>query len=101
MTEIICAIIAALATIVVAVLEVRNRRERGKAEERYAIRSEESRLSMELMSAQCKLSLVTAKAVLNMKTNGDVEEAFEAVKEAQTKYDEYIRKLAAMKACKI
>ena len=43
---------------------------------------EESRLAMELMYANCALSLTTAKKLAGMHTNGDVEEAMEAARSA-------------------
>ena len=69
-------------------------READKAEvERHAaVRAEESRLSMEFMSASCKLGVVTAKAVTGQHTNGDVEEAMQA---AQNRYYNFINSTAA------
>ncbi len=98
---IVAAIIAAVAAVFIAVVEFRATRSRKRAEDRAAIRTEESRLGMELASATCKLACVTAKAVFNRETNGDVEEAFEAAKDAQTRYDGYCRELAAKQACKV
>lgn len=101
MVELFCAALTGVFTVLVAVIETRNTRDRKQTESRAERRAEESRLSMELMSANCRLSLVTAKKVMGQKTNGDVEEAFEAVSTAQTNYDGYIRRLAAQSAVKV
>jgi len=101
MLEIVCSILAGAFAVLVAVVETRSKRDRQKSEERAIRRTEESRLSMELISANCKLSMVTAKKVLSQKTNGDVEEAFEAAKVAQENYSSYLMKLAAQQASKI
>lgn len=74
--------VTALAAVLVAVIEAlaawdrRKARAAGaRAEKRAARRAEESRLSMDLMSANCALALTTAKKLAGMHTNGDVEEA--------------------------
>lgn len=100
MTEIFCAVIAGAFAVLVAFIEARCSRDRKRTEKRADRRAEENRLAMELMSANCKLSLITAKAVLNQKVNGDVEEAFGAVRDAQGKYDSYITRLAAEQVAK-
>lgn len=91
MVEVICAIIAAVAAIVVAVVETRNRKQFKLTEERAEQRAKESRLSMDLMYATCALSLTTAKKLANMHTNGDVEEAMDAAREAQEAYQAFVR----------
>lgn len=91
MVEVICAIVAAIATIVVAVIETRNRKQFKLTEERAEKRAKESRLSMDLMYATCALSLTTAKKLANMHTNGDVEEAMDAAQAAQDAYQNFIK----------
>lgn len=95
MTEIVCAMIAAAAAVFVAVIEGRNRKQNKKIDERAQRRALESRLSMDLMYANCALSLTTAKKLANMHTNGDVEEAMNAAKEAQEAYINFARNEAA------
>lgn len=95
MTEIICAVITATAAIVVAVIERRNKIQNKKIEERAEKRAQESRLAMDLMYANCALSLTTAKKLANMHTNGDVEEAMTAARLAQDNYMDFIRDEAA------
>ena len=77
-------VLPSVALIVVAIIEAVSLRDRKKAkaeqeriERRAQLREKESRTSMELMSATCALSLVVAKKVTGMHTNGDVEEAMD------------------------
>lgn len=95
MVEIICAAIAAVATIVSAYLAVSSKRQNKKIDERAERRAKESRLSMDLMYASCALSLTTAKKLANMHTNGDVEEAMDAANKAQEAYIDFVRNEAA------
>lgn len=57
---------------------------------RAEIRQKESRLSMEMMNANCKLGIVTAKAVKGEKTNGDMEEARRMAEEASRNYESFL-----------
>lgn len=90
MTEIICTAITAIAAIFVAVIERRNLRMNKRIEERAERRAQESRLSIDLMYANCALSLTTAKKLANMHTNGDVEEAMAAAEKARADYNTFI-----------
>ena len=100
--------VTALAAVLVAVIEAlaawdrRNARAAGaRAEKRAARRAEESRLSMDLMSANCALALTTAKKLAGMHTNGDVEEAMEAASAAQDAYIGFARNEAAKNIAKV
>ena len=102
------AVIAGLAAVLVALIEAaaawdrrQTRRERERIDRRAARRAEESRLSMDLMSANCALALVMAKKLAGMHTNGDVEEAMEAAKSAQEKYRDFLQKQAADQVAKV
>ncbi|MEG0778409.1 MAG: hypothetical protein RSG55_06135 [Oscillospiraceae bacterium] len=106
--DLLAYIIPAAATIIIALIELRSAKERKQTKEevlrtgqRADRRAEESRLSMELMSASCKLGVVTAKAVTHQHVNGDVEEAMTAAKEAQEQYDKFLHKLAAKQTVKV
>lgn len=101
MTEVICAMIAAAATILAATTERRNRISAKRAEARMARRERESHLSMDLMVANCALSLVIAKKMTGMHTNGDVEEAMEEAKAAREAYIDFVREEAAHNVSKI
>ena len=105
MTE---AAVTALAAVAVALIEAaaawgrrQARAERQRTERRSARRAEESRLSMELMSANCALALTTAKKLAGMHTNGDVEEAMEAAKTAQERYVDFLQQQAAEQVAKV
>jgi len=94
--------IAAAAAIVVAIIELiaaRDRRHTKKLVEESRTRAErrekESRLSMDLMSATCRLSCDTAKAVRDGHTNGTLAGNLEKAEAALTAYDDFIRQEAA------
>lgn len=95
MVEVICAAIAAAATITSAYIAVSQKRQNKKVDERAERRAKESRLAMDLMYASCALSLTTAKKLANMHTNGDVEEAMDAATGAQAAYIDFVRNEAA------
>ena len=102
------AVITALTAVVVAVIEAvaawdrrQSRQDRIRAEKRAARRAKESRLSMDLMSANCALALTTAKKLAGLHTNGDVEEAMEAAKTAQTAYLDFLQDQAAGQVAKV
>lgn len=56
---------------------------------------------MDLMSATCALALTTSKKLAGLHTNGDVEEAMEAAKTAQTAYQDFLRDQAAGQVAKV
>ena len=56
---------------------------------------------MDLMYATCSLSLTTAKKLAGQHTNGDVEEAMEAAKEAQEQYTDFLQRQAANQVAKV
>lgn len=95
---IVCAIVSAISAITVAGIsawsnkQVKKEREGFKQNESNQVK--ERLLTMKLISANCKLSAVTAKTVLNHKTNGDVQDAFESVQEAQQEYYDFINRIA-------
>lgn len=95
------ALLNAAALVLVAVIETRNHRMARRSEKRAARRTEENMLAMEMMLANCKLSTVTAKAVTGHKTNGDVEEALVAAKEAREAYEDFKKRLSAEQVTKI
>lgn len=100
-------LISGMAVILVAIIEAAAARDRKQMKEdrertdrRAAVRAEESRLSMELMSATCALSLVMAKKMNGLHTNGDVEEAMRKAGEAQGDYSDFVREVAAKQVVK-
>ena len=51
--------------------------------------------------ATCALSLVAAKKLAGMHTNGDVEEAMSSAREAQGQYQEFLQTQAANQVSKV
>ena len=100
-TEIICALIAGGASVLAALAERRSRLSAKRSEVRAQRRERENRLAMDLMYANCALSLTTAKKLAGMHTNGDVEEAMEAARQAQDAYQSFARDEAAHNFSKV
>lgn len=101
MPEILVAAISAVAMIVVAVINGIMLKDRKRAERRSERRATESRLSMELMSATCALSIVTAKKVTDQQINGDVKKAIQAAYDAQESYAHFLNETAAYQVTKV
>lgn len=100
-------IVPALAAIVVAVVESiaarerkANKEEREKQEARAERRAEETQLSMQLLSANLQLSIVTANALTGGHNNGNVERARVAAEQAETAYNAFLQKIAAKEVAK-
>lgn len=98
---IICALIAAASGIAVAAIEHKADAERKRSHERAERREKESRLSMDLMSATCELSMLTAVAMREGHTNGTLEPALDTARAAQQKYRDFLRDEAAHAVAKI
>lgn len=95
-------VIAGVAAIVVAVIELfaaRDRRHTKKLVEESRVRAvrreKESRLSMDLMYATCGLSIDTARALREGHTNGTLAGDLDQAKDAMGAYDDFIRQEAA------
>lgn len=108
MEEIWPVMITSITACLIALIELRGHRERKaaaqdrkRAEESAARRVEESLLSMELLSASCRLGVVTAKAVIHQQVTEDLEEAMSAAETAQQEYDKFLRKMASQHASTI
>ena len=100
-SPIICAIIAAISGIVIAIVEGRASKDRKRTEQRAKRRAKESRLSMELMSATCELSVVTAIAYKEGHMNGTLEPALAKAEKAQEDYQSFLKDEAAYAVSKI
>lgn len=99
--SVICAIIAAIATIISSFNTARIRKENKRTESRAERRAHESRLAMDLMYANCALSCICAKKLAGMHTNGDVEEAMENAAKSQKAYDDFCKDQASNNFAKI
>lgn len=93
-TGIISAFISAVGAIGVAYVGMHQRKEKTVNDKREAMKSEGALIQMEMTQAGLKLSKVTAKAVMEQKLNGDVEEAWAWVKRVEVKYADYMRRMA-------
>ncbi len=100
-------IITGVFTLLVAIIEAiaakerkNTKKENEKREQRAALRAEESRLSMQMMSATLQLSVVTANALTGGHNNGNVEAAKKAAEDAMTEYTAFINKIASKEVSK-
>jgi hypothetical protein len=66
-----------------------------RAEVRATLRAEESRQTMQLMSASVHLGVMTATAIMEGKNNGGMNEALKNAKDTQQSYYNFIREAAA------
>ena len=101
MTEIICAGIAGIATIICAWIascnakaEKQRKKDEEKAAEASRQRSKEARLQLAMIAANSKLTVGVAMALKHGHTNGEVEEGLEAVNSANTEYTKFLEELA-------
>jgi hypothetical protein len=99
--SVICALIAAVSTIVVAGIETANVNHSKREEKRRERRERGTYLAMELQSATLDLAFVTSLAVTGGHTNGNVEEAQEKAKEAQENYRRFLREETAHAVAKV
>lgn len=102
------ALIGALSAICVAVLtglfardSKRRKAHEDELEAHSRKRAQESRLSMQLMSASVKLGIATALAVEQKKFNGEMKDARESADKAQKAYWDFINSTAADEIAKI
>lgn len=87
--------IPAIASIVVALIELRAAKDRKISEARAKAREREARLSMKMQDANMQLTIVTANAVTGGHNNGNVERAKKAAEEASAEYAAFLQELAA------
>lgn len=101
MINVICALIAAAATIVCAwiagtsakadkVRQINDERSEARAKER----AKEARLQLAMIAANSKLTVGVAMALKNGHTNGEVEEGLAAVDNANNDYTRFLEEIA-------
>lgn len=95
------ALIGAVATVLVALIELRSQRDRKRAEARAVRREQESRLSMDLMLATSEMTDVLCIALQGGKINGNVDEARKKGKDAREAYRAFLREQAAHQVAKM
>lgn len=101
MVEIICAFVAAAATVICAwIASVTNKqtKEQKKRDEeedtRSAQRAKEARLQLQMISANSQLTVGVAMALKNGHCNGEVESGLEAVQTANQEYTKFLEEVA-------
>ena len=101
MVDVICAIIAAAATILCAWIakcnadtEKKRKEKEKRTEELNVERAKEARLQMDMIAANSKLTVGVAMALKHGHANGEVEEGLAAVKTANEKYTEFLKDIA-------
>ena len=95
MVEIICALIASMSTIIVAMLSLYIKRMNDRMDRRQDLRERESLLNLRLTSAAVKLSTVSANALMKYANNGNVEEAYAQAREAEEEYQRFQQEVTA------
>lgn len=83
-----------LVSLVVATLQLVNKKTERRIKDHEEDRRQESLLSLEMMMANNKLSYAVAMAVKRGSPNGEIEEAIVAYENAKEKYDDFIRRMA-------
>ncbi len=101
MTEIICAGVAAVATIICAWIastsakaEKARKKDEERSERHSLQRSKEARLQLAMIAANSKLTVGVAMALKHGHTNGEVEEGLQAVETANSEYTRFLEELA-------
>lgn len=94
-------ILNASTLILVALINTNNAKEKKKEEERYQLRLQHEKLSMELMQCDCKLSVLTAKKIAGEHINGDLEKAIDATEQSYANYVDFVNKEMACQVAKI
>ena len=94
-------ILNASTLILVALINTNNAKEKKKEEERYQLRLQHEKLSMELMQCDCKLSVLTAKKIAGEHINGDLEKAIDATEQSYANYVDFVNEEMACQVAKI
>ncbi len=104
MTEIICAIIAGIASVITASVGVAvnraNKRSEHRAERHAELRQRENLLSLRMMDATLQLSVVCSNALTGGHNNGNVERAREAAQKVAADYENFMRETTAHEVSK-
>lgn len=101
MVNIICALIAAAATVIcgwiaanTAKAEKTRKEDEVKQEKRSEQRSKEARLQLAMIAANSALTVGVAMALKHGHTNGEVEEGLAAVENANAEYTKFLNEVA-------
>lgn len=94
MVEIICAFIAAAATVICAIIAAGQKKRDAKEEVRAEQRAKEGRLQLKMLDANAKLTIGVAMALKHGHANGEVEEGLKAVEDANNEYVHFLEGIA-------
>lgn len=94
MIEIICAVIAAAATIICARIAAEGKKRDAREDARSEQRAKEGRLQLKMLDANTKLTIGVAMALKHGRANGEVEEGMAAVEEARNEYLQFLEGIA-------
>ena len=94
MTEIICAVVSALAAVVCAFIARSSKAAASRAERHASLRERHGELMLQMLDATLQLSVVTANAMTGGHNNGNVERARLAADEAAKEYNAFAKKVA-------
>ena len=94
MVEIICAFIAAAATVICAIIAAGQKKRDAKEEARAEQRAKEGRLQLKMLDANAKLTIGVAMALKHGHANGEVEEGLKAVEDANNEYVHFLEGIA-------
>ena len=102
MTEIICALIAGICTIVCAIIGGISAKYRKKSERRAELRQKENFLSLKMIDSCLQLSSVIAIKLLegDDHLNGNVEAAKEAAQKAAEEYQQFMMSVTSYEVSK-
>ena len=89
-------VISTVGAVGIAVVGLQQRKNQKRNDACESLRVEGAILQLEMTQAELKLSKVTAKAVMNQKLNGDVEDAMRWVQSVEIKYQDYTRRMAQL-----
>ncbi len=93
MTEVICAVVTGIFSVVVSIIGINVKRSSTAAERQAKLREKESLLSLHMIGATLDLSVVTSNALTGGHNNGNVERAREAAEKAAAEYEEFMREI--------
>jgi len=100
MTEIVCALIAGICTVVCAVIGGVSAKYRKKSERRAELRQKESLLSLRMMDATLRLSTENAYALISGDNTENVEAARKDAQAVSAEYQEFMRSITAFEVGK-
>lgn len=100
MTEIICAVVSALAAVVCALIARSSKAAASRAERHASLRERENLLMLKMTDANMQLAIVSANALTGGHNNGNVERARDAAKAAADEYMKFMREVTAHEVSK-